>query len=255
MPMSWDDLDAELAAWADAGIAATMWVRDDDAQSRSQALDRLIDLCAGNRIPLALAVIPKGADETLASAVAAERDVHVLQHGWCHANHAGPNDKKTELGDHRPAAIVGAELDDGWRRLLPLFGDRLLPVVAPPWNRIGTEVALRLGGWGYRGLSTMGPRRRTVAAPGLVRVNTHIDIIDWKGTRGYRGDANVLEQAIAHLKARRLGEADADEPTGLITHHLDHDEGCWGLIEKFLDCYSDHAAVRWPTIPAVFGLA
>jgi hypothetical protein len=38
---------------------------------------------------------------------------------------------------------------------------------------------------------------------------------------------------------------DADEPTGLMTHHLCHDEGCWWFIGTVLSETQSHPSVRW----------
>ena len=245
----WDDLARELDKWAGLGLEATFWLRDDDAETRTPALDRLLGDAGA---PVVLAVIPRDAGEALAEAVLAAEAVGVMQHGWCHANHAGPDEKKMELGDHRPSDVIGDELARGDNRLRALFGERYLKALAPPWNRIGADTASRLAGWGYVGLSTFGPRGKAMTAPGLVCVNTHIDIIDWRGTRGFRGDRDVIDQAISHLRGRREGDADSDEPSGLITHHLVHDEGCWGFIEKFVRVTGDHPAVRWLTLHETF---
>ena len=248
----WSDLTRELDAWSEQGLDATFWLRDDDAQTETPALDRLVSVAGEAGAPLVLAVIPRDADEALAGAVRAADRVHVLQHGWCHANHAGPDEKKMELGDHRPPEVTGDELARGDQRLRALFGERYAKILAPPWNRIAPDVAGRLVGWGYRGLSTFGPRGKAV--PGLVCVNTHIDIIDWRGTRGFRGDRAVIDQALRHLRARRDGSADPDEPSGLIAHHLVHDEDCWAFVSKFIATTRVHPAVRWLTMPEAFAL-
>lgn len=248
----WDELLRELDAWAEEGREATFWLRDDDAVADTPALVRLVAIGERTGIPLCLAVIPKDAGEDLADAVSRAGDTFVIQHGWCHQNHAGPQEKKFELGDHRPLSVVGDELARGDAKLRTLFGDRYMKILAPPWNRIGPKVAAGLAGWGYRGLSVFGPRHKSIAAPGVVRCNTHVDIIDWKGTRGFRGTQEVLSQAVAHLAARRTGEADAAEPTGLITHHLVHDEGSWAFIEEFAERTRGHAAGRWLSAADVF---
>lgn len=249
----WAELDAELTAWGRTGKTATFWLRDDDAIADTAALRRLFDIAQRSDVPVCLAVIPKGAGEDLARAVHDSANAGVIQHGWCHANHAGPEEKKFELGDHRPPDVIGEELARGARRLKTLFGPRYTSVLAPPWNRIGAGVAGNLAGWGYRGLSVFGPRNTTVAAPGLKRVNTHVDIIDWKGSRGFRGTDAAVAQAVAHLKARREGAVDADEPTGLITHHLVHDERCWAFIEAFCRATGRHAHARWLSVFEAFG--
>jgi hypothetical protein len=45
------------------------------------------------------------------------------------------------------------------------------------------------------------------------------------------------------LRARRTGEADFDEPTGLLTHHLAHDEAAWAFVDGFLAALRRHPAV------------
>ena len=249
----WDDLDRELDAWQAAGLVATFWLRDDDAQADTPALQRLLETGRDAGAPMSLAVIPRNASMDLAEAVSAFDNVDVLQHGWCHANHAGRDEKKFELGDHRPLEVIGQELERGDAHLRKLFGNRYYKILAPPWNRIGPVTADALAGWGYQGLSVFGPRARNITAGSVVCANTHVDIIDWKGTRGYRGDDQVLEQALAHLRARREGQADRDEPTGLITHHLVHDEACWAFIMTFITHTRRHPAVRWLRLPEVFG--
>ena len=40
--IAWRDFEAELAAWAEAGLTPTLWWRDDDAVAQTSALDRLL---------------------------------------------------------------------------------------------------------------------------------------------------------------------------------------------------------------------
>ena len=47
------------------------------------------------------------------------------------------------------------------------------------------------------------------------------------------------------MRARRLGEADAAEPTGLLTHHPAHDAPAWAFLETLLDRLAGHPAVRF----------
>lgn len=246
---SWAGLERELDAWAAAGRTASLWWRDDDACRATPALERLVATAAGGgtaeATPLALAVIPLAAEPELASLVAAAPGVAVLQHGYAHQNHAGRTEKKMELGAHRPFERTLADIATGWQRLEELFGTRLLPVMAPPWNRIAPRLAAMLPGIGITGLSAFGPRQVAEPWPGLRQINTHIDIIDWKGTRGFAGAPAALAAAAGHLAARRAGRADAAEPTGLLTHHLVHDEGCWAFVAEFRARTAAHPAVRW----------
>jgi hypothetical protein len=254
-PASWADLDRELDLWGRAGRRATLWWRDDDAVTSTPALGRLLAIAAQHAIPIALAVIPATAEAGLARRLGEEGDiVAVLQHGFAHANHAGPGEKKSELGAHRPAETVLAELISGWQRLTALFGAAATPALVPPWNRIAPAVVSLLSGAGYRGLSTFDGRRARLAAPGLLQVNAHVDIVDWQVTRGFVGTEAALGQLVQHLEARREGRADADEPTGVMTHHLAHDAGCWDFMAALARRLARHPVAVWLPASSIFNM-
>jgi hypothetical protein len=243
---SWLNLNVELDAWAAAGRSATLWWRDDDAVTPSPELDQLLTLAHVRNLPLAIAVIPAPASQALADWLGAHpARATLMQHGYAHQNHARKGEKKAELGADRPAEVVIDELARGWERMTTLFGAAWAPILVPPHNRIAEEVVWGLAGLGFRGLSTHGPRAAVLAAPDLVQVNTHVDIMHWPDPRGFLGEAESLDLLIAHLRARRLGEADADEPTGLLTHHPAHDAPAWAFLEALLDRLAGHAAARF----------
>lgn len=240
--MSWAALTAELDAWADAGRTAEFWWRDDDAVDTTPALARLAALHRTHGAPLALAVIPARAQRRLADRLAAEPGIAVVQHGWAHANHAAAGKPKAELGADRPTALVLGELVRGRLVLDALFGPAWLPVLVPPHNRIAAPLATALPSAGYIGLSTYKPRRGMLS--GLRQVNTHADIMNWT-TRRFAGDDDSLALVLDHLQRKRAGQADPDEPTGLLTHHLAHDEEAWRFTERFLAAIARHRAARW----------
>lgn len=244
---NWVDLQAELDAWGAAGLTATFWWRDDDAEQPGPVLDRLFALSARHAAPLALAVVP-----ARASAFDLPRGVQVVQHGHAHDNRAAPAEKKCEFPATRPLADGIAAIADGWQRLRDLFGAAAIPLFVPPWNRIAPAYLPALPAIGMRGISTYGARKQADEA-GLRVVNTHIDPIDWRGARGFAGDAVALALAVTHLQARRQGQADAAEPTGLLTHHLAHDEASWTFVDRFLAEVAGHGAAR--LLPADAALA
>lgn len=248
----WRALQHELDLWRTQGRTATLWWRDDDAVAATPALDRLLALRAARDVPLALAAIPARAEPSLAAALAADDGVAILQHGYAHVSHAVADDDKIELGG-RPQWDVAAELARGRETLDGLFGEKLLPVLVPPWNRIHPGVISLLPGLGYGGLSAFSAHG--AAVPGLVTMNTHVDIIDWLETRAFCGETTALDAAVGHLAARRGGGADPAEPTGLLTHHLAHDTGCWDFIQRFVSETAAHPAVRWVTATAAFETA
>ena len=142
-----------------------------------------------------------------------------------------------------PLPVMLHELALGWRRIADFA--RSFPVFVAPWNRMDPHVLGYLSAAGLRAVSTLGPRDTAEPSAGIRRTNVHVDIIDWQGTPGFVGLERALDHVVTHLRQRRTGAADADEPTGLMTHHGFHDEGCWGFIADFLRRSRAHPAARW----------
>ena len=250
--MHWSDLSNELDAWRGEGRIASMWWRDDDAAAPGPALDRLAGIAGEHAVTVGLAVIPALASGALATWMESA-PVEVLQHGWAHRNHAADGEKKSELGRHRAPGVVTAELARGLAKLRGLAGAhglaraRYLPVLVPPWNRIDPALIPALPPAGFRGLSTFGPRRAAEPAPGLRQTNCHVDVVDWRGGRGFVGEDRAIAAVAGHLEARRTGSVDPAEPTGLMTHHAVHEESTWMFIARFMDRTRHHPAARWLT--------
>ncbi len=241
-------LEEELARWAMAGEAATFWWRDDDAVAATDQLDRLLAVAEG--VPVMLAVIPKPLTASLAPRLAGSACV-VVQHGWAHVNHRPPGQKACEIGEDRPSPVVEAELVEGRRILSDAFGGRFRPWLVPPWNRIDPAVIDRLPALGYQGLSTFGPRKPAEklaerSADKLAEVvNALVDPIAWKDGRRFIGPEKTLARLAAHLAARRTRVVDLDEPTGLLTHHLVHDEDLWSFLAALAAALARHPAACW----------
>ena len=226
----WQAFGEEVARWREAGRDVELWWRDDDAVGVTGAFDRLIALHNATSVPLALAVVPARATPALAARLADEPGVDVIQHGYGHVNHATESEKMCELGPQRPAMLVLGELGTGWLAMERLFGARALPVLVPPWNRIAPALVPALPEIGFRGLSTFGARGRAEPVRGLRQINTHVDLIDWKGSRGFVGEETALAVLVRTLGRARAGTG---EPVGLLSHHLAMDEGAWDFLISF----------------------
>lgn len=253
----WAALSTELDLWTAAGRTATMWWRDDDAGAMSGPLERLLILRAKVDVGVALATVPARLDDAFRARVAEETSVAVLQHGYSHHNFATSDERKIELDASRPAEHVIAELAVGMQTLATMSG--WTPVLVPPWNRIAPHLLPLLPELGYRGLSSLGPRQRQNPMPGLRQNNVHIDPVDWRGRHGppraFAGTENAITAAIAHLAARRTGDADSEEASGLMTHHLVQDDDTWEFVEQFIAHTKAHPAVKWLAADDIFGPA
>ena len=181
MTEGWRRLDEELDAWAAAGRAARIWWRDDDVVGPTPALTRLLDLAHARRVPLALAAIPAQAETGLAALLREHpAETAVLQHGFAHENHARPPAKKCELVSPEERPAVTDELRRGREILGALCGGRFHAVLVPPWNRLSAGLVPQLPALGFAALSSYAARPAAAAAPGLIQVNCHVDVLRWR---------------------------------------------------------------------------
>jgi len=236
----WQPLIAELDRWQQHGKQAQFWLRDDDAVGPTAKLDQLLQLCERYTVPITLAVIPEKTDQDLARHLPGNCDVSVALHGWSHSNYAPPGEKKQELGLHRGLDVVLKQLRDGKEKLAGLYGDQFCNMLVPPWNRIAPEVIAHLPGLGLAGLSTFGPEQELP----IKAINTHVDVIDWKGTRGGRDTAPLVAETVDRLNA----VFDTGGTVGVLTHHLVHDDAVWAFLEKLFAKTVDQPGCVWVSV-------
>ena len=223
---SWDELRAALDGVAARGEAIRVWWRDDDAGRDHPALTRLLELAERHDLPLALAVVPMWLDANTQARIAASPNATVLQHGFAHADHAAPEGRSIELGGRDPGpssaswqrpgharGCVRLCLPGGAGAALEPAGHR--PGRAPDRLRVRRPVHLR-------------PARRRQGRAGPGQVNTHLDPVDWRGTRLFVGETAALTRLVAVL--------DAEEPIGILSHHLAMDEAGWAFLDRLLGC-------------------
>ena len=245
MTPDWRPLQKELKLWLAEDLALPLWWRDDDAISVTPQLEQLTALSDTLGLPVHLAVIPQGAEAELAIYMSAQPALIPVVHGWAHSNHAPQGKKKAEFHLNRPIEIILADAKAGMKRLQVLFGEDLRPVFVPPWDRIASEVTVHLPGLGFRILSTATPRKSALAAPKLKQVNTHLDPIDWRSTRGLVAPEHLIAQTVQLLRDRRVGRADNTEPFGILTHHLVHDQDIWTFTEELLQRLLEGPGIPW----------
>lgn len=204
MALAWERFAEKVAR-----SKPVFWLRDDDAVAVTPALRRLLSF----GVPVALAVIPDLAEPALF-----DRDFVVLQHGCDHRNRAAPGEKKTEFAASERIEDALERIRRSHERLVELAGERALPVMAPPWNRMRRELAAELPRIGIRGFSSY----RGEAVPGLVQHDTHVDIVAWREGKRFIGEEEALRLAATH----------EDKPVGWLTHHAVHDDAAWAFLER-----------------------
>ena len=218
-----------------------------------QSLIVLIEESTQARAPVLLAVIPLHANCTLKQATADNESIVIAQHGYAHINHAprGQGLGAWELGLHRGEQAVMADLKQGYEILASQFENRFIAVVVPPWNRIDSNLFKPMFEFGYCGVSAFGPSSNQVDN-GLIEINCHCDPIKWKGGPRFTGEQKSIAMVCEHLQMRRTNVTRTDEPTGLLTHHLDMDEQSWQFVARLGEIITAHPAAKWCHPRAIF---
>jgi hypothetical protein len=214
MALAWSRFAEEMAR-----RKPLFWLRDDDAVALTPALGRLVSLAQNHNVPLALAVIPDLAEPDLLARIG--EGVSVLQHGCDHRNRAAPGEKKTEFPGHEGIPEALDRLRLAHERLVSMGGSKVVPVVAPPWNRMRRELAAALPGIGITGLSSYG-KEETI--PGVRQINTHVDIVAWRDGKRFIGDEEAVRLAMTYVLN--------NQPLGWLTHHAVHDPDAWTFLER-----------------------
>ena len=242
---AWGTLHAELNSWQ--GRQAQFWWRDDDAEQPTLALQRLLDLAAGFRVPLGLAVIPASLRDTLPALLGDRRDVSVFAHGWSHSNHAGPGRPLAEYPSGRTHAEVAGELTRAYHRIAGAFQEQFRPVLVPPYNHIAPAYVGAVRQAGFRYISV----DRDFSGLRLPCRNTHADVIDWRSHQAAEVPG-LIRGLVAAMRLRRLGLVPAERPMGILTHHRVHTPAIWDLTERLLDQLRRHSSVAFPCLKAIF---
>jgi hypothetical protein len=168
------------------------------------------------------------------------RHVTPIVHGWAHQNHAPQGAKKQEFGAHRPLDTMRHELLLAMSRMKELFAERMAAIFVPPWNRIAPDLIPALRELGYAALSTFGVCTEN---RGIPEINTHVDIIDFRGTRGCR-QHSVLAKDIAAALSHSFHHG--RYAVGILSHHLVHDEAAF---EFLADLFSIARQESWLSAP------
>lgn len=238
----YENLTLELEKWRTERKTATFWWRDDDLTEPTESLHRLLSLRQYFDIPLSVAVIPESAHPSLLDYLG---DCSILQHGYRHVDLSQEGEKKSEYPASRNLEEAVQEIGHGREILSDIFKDQFYPVFVPPWNRISGEAVSALSKLGYIALSRYQPRKQIFASRGLIEINTHVDVINWRGDRSVVKEPFLLDMVLNHLRARRKNRILRDEPTGLLTHHLVHDEDTWATLFQLMTFLTEHHSVRW----------
>lgn len=244
MLLGWALLRRETRLWQRLGHRPVLWWRDDDARHDTPSLDRLLTLSRRYRCPLTIAVIPAGSHEGLRTRLGRHPQVAIAQHGVTHTNLQPPHTACDEFRPGTAPDAIAASIRSGADRLQRHF-DHPVALFVPAWNRMSPELIEGIARTDIPCISGRGGMRQTGRE--LDRLDVHLDLLRWRGGPRFRGEERFLRNVRQALRLRRRAGL-WTEPLGLLTHHLDHDEGAWRFLEQFLRTTTGEALFDWTCV-------
>lgn len=230
----------ELSLWTAAGKHAVFWLRDDDVSSITDRFERLLVFQKKYRLPMAVAVIPKGLDDNLPFLMKQYPEVAILQHGWSHKNHAPEGQRHSEYPSQRLPQEVSQTLGMGRALLQNLFQDQFVYGIVPPWNHFAREHLSQLKAYAF-----IAGRNDTVAPDDkdIPSIAADVDILRWKPAPHFRGSKRLIKIISRQLRARRI--QNRQDPVGILLHHLQMDNRAWAFIEALTEILHAHPSVTF----------
>jgi hypothetical protein len=217
-----------------------IFIRDDDAGWDDSHQLALLDVTRRCGVPIDLAAIPRAMSPGLARVLreriaAAPGLLSIHQHGSTHFNHEVAG-RKCEFGASRSAQQQRNDLSRGQAVLREHFGELLLPVFTPPWNRCTDVTPVLLAELGFAALS-----RDRGAKPAQHALQEIAVDMDW--TRHWReGGGPALIAAFTQALRERAADG---QPLGVMLHHAVMTQDELTLLQELLTVLTDHPNVGW----------
>jgi len=247
-PENWRD---QLAATVQKGVganAATIFFRADDIGAGGRAFEALCRLFRKHEIPLGMAVVPAWLSNVRKSQLFESAPLEEPlwgwhQHGWRHVNwqRAG---KKSEFGEQRPFEKQWRDIWQGQQKMQEIFGDHLVRVFTPPWNRLSHSTLRILQELGFKGVSLAGAFPRGIKTPVVLR-NLRIQL-DLHTRRTDNGDSDfqLLLEDLKILLGRK-------EPWGIMIHHQRMTTFAFQFLDELLRLLKSEARANFPCFEEV----
>ncbi len=215
-PADWKNRLTDTLEQACGSQPPTVFFRADDVGAGGRAFQALCNIFREHRVPVAMAVVPAWLSsarirQLFQDAPAEDGLWGWHQHGWRHVNWQRSG-KKSEFGRQRPFEKQWRDIWQGRQKMHEIFGDDVIPIFTPPWNRLSPATLKILRELGFCGVSLSDPLPRGSRSNSqLLNLRVHIDLHTRKASNG-DSDYELLLRQLGSQLARK-------EPLGIMVHH------------------------------------
>lgn len=241
-PLDWRGTLTSFVERLEGNPLPPVFFRADDVGAGGRAFNALCEIFRSYQIPLGMAIVPAWLSDVrekqlFAAAPKEEPLWGWHQHGWRHVNweRAG---KKSEFGEQRPIEKQWRDIQQGQQKMRDIFGDQLVNVFTPPWNRVSGSTLRILQELGFDGVS-MGKYFPRGLRPPLTMKNlrVNLDLHTRKGKDSLKDFQDILEE-MATLFARR-------EPVGIMLHHQRMTYFAFEFLDEMLSLFKNLPGIQF----------
>lgn len=218
------------------------YFRADDIGAGGRPFEALCALFREHGIPLAMAVVPAWLSDSRCEQLfrVAPLDEPLWnwhQHGWRHVDWQRTG-TKSEFGDGRPYEKQFRDISQGQKKMNSIFGEHLLHVFSPPWNRLCPTTIKVIQALQFKGISMMGPFPRGVKTGNdLKNLRIQVNLHSRKGRDG-EGDFRLLCHELTSWTGRR-------EPVGIMLHHQRMNDFAFQFLHELLHLLKHQVGARF----------
>jgi len=240
-PLDWREQLGATLDRSSGNNQLSVFFRADDIGAGGRAFEALCGLFRHHEVPLAMAVVPAWLSDIrrkqlFRSAPLDEPFWAWHQHGWRHVNWQRSG-KKSEFGEQRPIEKQMKDISQGNQKMEDLFGEHLLKVFTPPWNRLSASTLKILQELGFSGVSLAGPFPRGVK-PSVLLPNLRIQIdLHTRKAKDGAADFQGLMDEFASLSVKK-------EPVGIMIHHHRMTRFAFEFLDELLRLLKHHTGTR-----------
>lgn len=223
-----------------------VFFRNDDGGWADERLLELASYFSEQDLPLDVAVIPDALStasvDLIKTLLDSDSRFSIHQHGFAHRNHQ-LSGRNGEFGTDRNYDMQFKDIAAGRERLIEFFGNQVMPVFTPPWNRCTGDTAAALHAQGFKFLS------RITGADSIGDSIAELPVtIDWLKKR--KGVSLTTSELVEYICGLLTTNSDV---VGVMLHHEHMDQSNRQLLHQFIETLRQSDKVSFHTMMSVAG--
>ena len=198
-------------------MSARLFIRNDDVWTLDRKFRFFFEQAQDHGIPVVHAVIPGKMERGLIRFLCRAKEktprlLDIVQHGWCHVNHAVEVGTRYEFGPLRSMKSQREDIRKGQQKMRLAFGEYFTPAFVPPYHGYDERTLRVLHEEGFQVFSA--GSRRAKKSKRCIELPTHVSFSRYEPGRISVHNARDVVGILARGIYRR-------PLSGVVMHHAD----------------------------------